>query len=504
MERELAQRDFASNLAVSLHDYVAPAFSVIEPGAPYLSNWHIELICEKLEKVSSGEITRLIINVPPGTMKTLLGGVMWPSWDWLRNPWIRMQYLSHAHSVVKKSSRDMRDLIRSDWYYGLRRSLASDGKIDYWRIAKDQDEKLFYATTSRGFRQSFTFGGTITGDRGHRQLIDDPHDMASVTHGPPELHEKHMNEARHHDDKVLSNRVNIPGAIAPRVLWMQRVHPLDLTASWLASEDDVVHVCLPMHYDPEHPFKCPDDPRTQPGELLWPDMWDEKKVIREERKQGDLAPAVLEQKPERRGGKVYHKEYFEQFYDTDPQVLRVDDQIISVDPNVKETKAGSYFCAQVWGRKWGGSTGVMYFLLDEYRVRCDHFEAKGGLIALAKRWPHAYTMLVEDKANGEAVYSDLRRSLRGLTRFKRGTKDKITHNQVNGVPPCAAMEVWLPRPDHCPWIMAWRDEVCNFPGHPNDRADVMAQAFAYWRAMDDGGDAQRTAEEQLAALNTFL
>ena len=58
----------------------------MDPDRPLSWNWHLDELCDVLTKVSAGEISRVVINVPPGTMKSLLVSVLWPTWEWTRNP----------------------------------------------------------------------------------------------------------------------------------------------------------------------------------------------------------------------------------------------------------------------------------------------------------------------------------------------------------------------------------------------------------------------------------
>src|SRR5689334_9630645 len=70
----------------SLRSYVEQAWPILEPGVPFLSNWHIDYLVEHLEAVSSGHITRLLINIPPRYMKSILVSILWPTWEWIQHP----------------------------------------------------------------------------------------------------------------------------------------------------------------------------------------------------------------------------------------------------------------------------------------------------------------------------------------------------------------------------------------------------------------------------------
>ena len=68
--------------AVSLAEFVRRAWHVLEPATEYVHGRHIEALCDHLEAVTRGDVTRLLINVPPGSSKSLIVSVFWPAWEW--------------------------------------------------------------------------------------------------------------------------------------------------------------------------------------------------------------------------------------------------------------------------------------------------------------------------------------------------------------------------------------------------------------------------------------
>ena len=74
-----AKKELASR---SLAEFAKQAWHVLEPGTELKWGWVLDAICEHLEAVTAGEIKRLLANVPPGSMKSLLTGVIWPAWEW--------------------------------------------------------------------------------------------------------------------------------------------------------------------------------------------------------------------------------------------------------------------------------------------------------------------------------------------------------------------------------------------------------------------------------------
>ena len=101
-------------LSGSLRDFIPEAFPHVKPGRPYKHNWHIDAVCAHLQAVSDGHIERLQIWQPPGTMKSYAAHVMWPVWEWTRNPHLRYWCASHSLGLVWQHCGDSRTLIESE------------------------------------------------------------------------------------------------------------------------------------------------------------------------------------------------------------------------------------------------------------------------------------------------------------------------------------------------------------------------------------------------------
>src|SRR5439155_22762572 len=146
--------------AGSLRSYVAQAWPILEPATPFVPNWHIDLICEYLEAVSAGTLRRLLITIPPRSMKSTLVSILWPTWEWIQSPSRRWIFASHAETLALKHSLDRRTVLQSDWYqhcWG-----------DRVRLAEDQNVKGEFQNTARGVMIATSVGGSITGKGGDR------------------------------------------------------------------------------------------------------------------------------------------------------------------------------------------------------------------------------------------------------------------------------------------------------------------------------------------------
>ena len=82
----------------TLSGFIREAWHVVEPNSTYIHGWHLDAIAEHLEAITDGRINRLLINVPPGTMKSLLTSVLWPAWEWGPKGRPSLRYLTSSYT----------------------------------------------------------------------------------------------------------------------------------------------------------------------------------------------------------------------------------------------------------------------------------------------------------------------------------------------------------------------------------------------------------------------
>ena len=297
LDREICRR--------SLHEFIKHFWSEMDPGV-YVDGWHIGAICEHLQAVSTGQIKRLIINIPPRHMKSLTTSVAWPAWTWaqdpdpalpLLGPAVRFLSLSYAFNLSVRDSRKSRILLQSQKY---RR---------YWgdrvQLAGDQNAKARFENTEKGYRLASSVEGMATGEGGDIDIIDDP--LSAKDKESP------VSRAGVIEwwTQVMPTRLNDPvhGAF---VIIMQRLHHQDLTGHVLAQETGWTHLCLPARYEPDHPHVFPADPRKKSGALLWAERFPEKEVAALEMTMGAYGSAgQLQQRPAPRQGGMFERTWFE-------------------------------------------------------------------------------------------------------------------------------------------------------------------------------------------------
>ena len=291
--------------STSLVEFIKLAWHVIEPdpNKRYVHGWHIDAICEHLEAITSGKLidlgleNRLLINVPPGSMKSLILNVFWPAWEWgpAALPYYRYVCSSYNDELPLRDSRRFRKLVQSEWYQSLwPTKLTSEGQ---YRIENDKG----------GVRECCSFQ-SIIGKRGNRILIDDPH---STTTAESDVMRAETVRVFCED---VTNRLDDPRTTAIVVI-MQRLHQGDVSGAILDRKMPYIHLRIPMEFEADEPCRTPlgwSDPRTRDGELFFPERFPRAVVERDKAVMLDYAVACqYQQRPSPRGGGYFKRHWFE-------------------------------------------------------------------------------------------------------------------------------------------------------------------------------------------------
>lgn len=298
----------------SLHEFTINAWPHLDP-VPFIDGRHLEIQGEYLEAFIAGEIRRLLINIPPGHMKSLEVSVLLNAWAWTQKQHVGKRFMttSYRGDLALRDGDKTRKLIRSDWYqerWGNRVGAIRDTKME---IRKGADVKSRFENTAGGYRFSTSVAG-IMGEGGDFVILDDPHNVEVAES------DDNRNEVVRRIRMALPTRVRSPnGGVC---VMMQRLHSRDYAGEMIADEADLVHLCLPARYEKKHPHvtvpitlksgrKLPGDFRTEEGQLLWPEAFNEDRLGSLEIELGAYAKAgQLQQRPVPRGGGMYKLHWF--------------------------------------------------------------------------------------------------------------------------------------------------------------------------------------------------
>lgn len=449
----------------SLLAFVEQAWPILEPTVPFMPNWHIEYIAEHLEAVTAGEITRLLINVPPRSMKSILVSVLWPVWEWLRVPGGRWIFVSYSDSLASKHSLERRTIISSDWYqarWGRRIELAADHNM-----------KSEFQNTQRGVMVATSVGASATGRGGSRIVVDDPHN-------PTQAESDVQREAAvTFFRSTLSTRLDDKktGAI---VVVMQRLHERDLAATCL--ELGYTHINLPAEAEVPTTLVMPRSGRIitrDPGDLLCP--------AREGRAELDDLKQLLgsagyagqyQQRPMPAAGGLFQSAWL-RYYDELPPV---DEWAQSWDMSYKDSIDSDFVVGLVAARR-----GADTYLIDRAKGKWGFGDTYREVRALVARYPLSRTILVEDAANGPAIIDSLKHVVPGIVAV-RPEGGKVARAQAVQ-PQVEAGNVYLPNPrpygqlvPSRAWVEDFVHQLTVFPrGAHDDDVDAFTQLLVRWR-----------------------
>jgi predicted phage terminase large subunit-like protein len=287
---ELLAKVRAETARRSFKTFVREVWPVIEPGTPLIWGWSMDAVCEHLEAVARGEIRRLLINIPPGSSKSRLTRVAFPTWRWVSDPYHKFLSASYALDLTIRDNLDARRIVTSDWYtstFGL-------------SIAEDDGGKTGFSLSTLGSLKAVTVGGKTTGFRGDTFIIDDPINVQDAN-SPVE-----RAKALEWFKEAAQNRINNATTSAIVVI-MQRVHEEDVSA--LAVEMGYERLVIPMRWDEQFRHTTSigwTDPRTVEGELMFPERFPQEWVDRTETNMGPYAFASqYQQTPVPRKGAMF-------------------------------------------------------------------------------------------------------------------------------------------------------------------------------------------------------
>lgn len=442
---------------MSLKEFVERGWRIIEPATPLELNWHHELILEHLELAFKRQIKRLVINVPPRSLKSILTSVLWPAWGWTRAPWSRWMFTSYSQSLATEFSTRRRRVIKDDWYQ------SQWGK--FVNLALDQDMKTEFENTQTGKMQSTSTGGTTTGKGADYIVMDDPQNPKMAE---SEAERKSTNDF--YTNTLLSRLNNKKTDVM--VLVQQRLHAED-TTSLVLKEGGWEHVCVQARAQARKIYSFPISKKkavVKEGEYLQTGREGPVEYEKLRKGMGERThDAQYQQIPTSETGNIWKRHYWN-FYSVLPKAF--DFVLQSWDMTFTDTSGSSFVSGQVWGM-----LGSKKYLLDEVHAQLNYPNSKRAMLSLVAKWPSTRAILVEDKANGPAIVADLKSTIPGMIPVTP-LGDKIVR-AVAVTPTIEAGDCYVPSPEIAPWINDWLNETAAFPEQKlKDRVDAASQALS--------------------------
>ncbi len=446
---------FQAALAQDLMAFTQFAFSVVRPGVVFKPNWHIEAITDKLSQVASGETRRLVINLPPRTLKSLCTSVALPAWFLGHYPWERVVVVSYSDGLARTHANDFRLLVNHPVYQAT---------FPGMRLARDTDREI--ATTKRGKRIATSIEGTLTGLGGNLIIIDDPlkpGDAMSEAVRARVIEWYRSTLLSRGDDKTKTRIV----------LVMQRVHQDDL-AGYLQERGGFELLSFPAIAQRSETFSLGDG-RTYPrqrGELLHPGHEPVHVLSELKREMGPIAfSAQYQQSPIPPGGTIIKRKWLTTYEVDDLRCQSGDRIVASWDIALSEIESGDYSaCVVLLIRR------EVFYVLEVVRGRFLFDALKRKVMEVKERYGSS-TLLIEDSPISRGLIQSLREQSLNVTTYKPDTDKRARVIAQSDL--FAGGSVRFPR--RAAWLEEFTAELLAFPGRHDDQVDALTQALAWGR-----------------------
>jgi predicted phage terminase large subunit-like protein len=448
-----AQRAIDAILRNNFESFLHRCVLYLNPGAPFLPNWHIQAIAYQLDRIRRGEITRLIINMPPRHLKSLTISVAFTAFLLGHMPWRRIFAISYGDDLSAKHASDFRSIVHSPWY---KRAFPK------MRISRSVDGELL--TTKRGFRKSTSVSGPLTGLGGDLFIIDDPQKPADAQS------EARRNTLNQWVSNTLMSRLDNKekGAV---IVVMQRVHMDDLSGFLSSSSDDWEILSLPAiaEVDESVAIGINEFYQRKMGEALHPAHESLATLRKQQQTLGpDVFGAQYQQSPVPAGGAMVRRIWL-RYYDVLPE--RMSGTVIqSWDTAAKDGAQNDWSVCTTWL-----VVDKHFYLLDLTRGRYEYPQLRDTALALAERYKPS-RILIEDASTGIALAQELNQTRHYVDPIAVD-RDKVGRLYVQQGKFAEGLVLF---PRDAPFLAELEAELLVFPqGRNDDQVDSITQALAY-------------------------
>jgi predicted phage terminase large subunit-like protein len=447
---------------LSLCTFAERSHAHLFPAVDFLSNWHIEYLAAELEAVLRGDTTRLVINLPPRNLKSLLGSIALPAWMLGRDPTAQIICVSYSQELSDKLARDCLSVMNARFY---QQTFAT-------RISRNRSAVSDFSTTQGGCRMATSIGGVLTGRGADLIIIDDPLKPDEA------LSEVRRNAANQWFNNTLLSRLN-DKRTGKIILIMQRLHGDDLTGHVLEQGGWKV-TNLPAIAERDELFlvKTPGGIlrfARSAGEALHPEREPLEVLAEIRRTMGDFgfAAQYLQSPVPLEGGLL--KRAWLQFYRPADLPATFEMVLQSWDTANKPTQLSDYSVCTTWG-----IANERLYLLHVFRDRLDYPSLKRAVRQQAELY-RAGAILIEDRASGTQLIQELQsEGLHAVKRYDPGGSDKIMRFQAQTSSFEGALALL---PEKADWLAAYIHELTTFPSSKyDDQVDSTAQALHWYRS----------------------
>lgn len=463
----------------SLKEFIRQFWPIIEPTQPFVDGWIIDAYCEHLAHIR--EIKNLLVNVPPGTSKSLVFAVFFFCWQWLHNPSARFLYASYGLNLSERDSLKCRRLIAHPLYQKCYGKLFS--------ISGDVDTKRHFENDKTGYRQAISVGSTTTGLKCNFAICDD---ALNATDSDSEVKKR---DCITWFQDGFYNRLNDFGKDC-RIVIGQRLTKDDLSAHILENyKETFTNLVIPYEYKPKTYVTSWgwSDPRTVENESCWPERFPESFINDEKKKQKKFS-AQYNQEPIDLANALFKPDSFKYYEETADgyrlglrTVKRDVDtwRIVCADLAVSLTTRADYTAIFVLDITRNGDIVIAHCLRD----KMPGTKLVPTLCEINRAFHPAY-ILIEDVAFQRTIIDQAKAE--GLP-IRAIRPQSVGDKESRSIPLQVRFDVgqvWLPKDK--PWLAALEKELMEFP---NSTHDDMVDALSYG-AIEAGRRRARSHEEE--------
>jgi predicted phage terminase large subunit-like protein len=456
LDRKVADTVYRNNFGA----FAYAAFMELNPGTRLIANWHIDAVCHQMQEMVMGRSRRrLVLNLPPRTLKSFLVSVCLPAWILGRNPAAKIICASYSEDLANKFSRDCRALFETPFYKRV---------FPRTRLNPKKATEAEFETTQRGYRLATSVGGTLTGRGGDVLIIDDP---IKANDAYSQVALQGANDWFR--TTALSRLDDQQKSLV--IVTMQRLHVDDLSGILIEQGWPALVIPAIAPEPAEYVISESEVYRRPAGQLLQPDR-DTMEAMDELKRQvgSHVFAAQYQQNPTPPDGNMIKSAWLGR-YEACPDRMKFRNVVLSCDPGGKPGINNDYTAIVIVGFDHRMNAQVLHAARGHWSV----LQMREQILALARKW-RADPILVEDTSTGMGLIQLVQehRSLNVIGRRPKYDKETRMARQRGRF---EAGRVLLPK--EAPWLPDFESELFAFPsGRYDDLVDALLQALE-WRSI---------------------
>ena len=417
----------------------------------FIEGSHHKRIADKFNKLASGEIKRLIINMPPRHTKSEFGSYLLPAWMVGKNPKLKIIQSTNTTELSVRFGRKAKALIDSPEYQ----------KVFKTKLREDSQAAGKWETAQGGEYYAAGVGSAITGRGADLLIIDDPHSEQDA------MNSQALERTYEWYTSGPRQRLQPGGSI---IVIMTRWNEKDLTGRLLGAQKEIK----------ADQWEVVEFPAILPsGKPVWPEYWklDDLESVKASIPLSKWNAQYM-QNPTSEEGALIKREWWRD-WDKDEMPM-LEHVIQSYDTAFMKKQTADYSAITTWGVfRPDEDSPPNLILLDAIKERYEFPELRRIALEQYGYW-NPETVIIESKASGLPLTYELRKMGIPVINFTP-SKGNDKHTRVNAVSPLFESGlIWAPK--EMEFAQEVIEECAAFPyGDHDDLVDSMTQAVMRFR-----------------------